>query len=121
MNSKMNSAPKKGKSLNYLIWNRISSTRICFEPNREKRPSEERSEKLRLRMHGFVPVYLYDDRTGDKDMDLKLKLPFSLVSRFMKLIKDKDDQHRDYKAKTLADFMGLNNMKQEMKLHVKQN
>jgi hypothetical protein len=123
MNSKMNSVPKRGKGLNHLMFspNLISSTRICFEPNRKKRPYEERSEKLRLRMAGFVPVYLYDEGTGDKNMDLKLSLPCSLVSNFMKLIKHKDDQQRDYKAKTLEDFMGLNNMKQEMKLQVKQS
>merc|ERR1712080_187990 len=107
------------KSLHYLMFHRISSTRICFEPNREKRPYEERSEKLRLKSSDFVPVYLYDERTGDKDADIKLKLPCALVISLMKLIKDKDDQQRDYKAKTLADFMGMHNLKQEMKLQVK--
>ena len=113
---RLNCLPKKKKG--NLMFQHISPTKICFEPNREKRPYDEIAQKIRLELSVF-PVYLYNERTGVKDMDIKLKLPSTIVKSCMCLIKEKDDQKRKYKAKTLKDDMGLHNMKQKMQLQVK--
>ena len=97
----------------------ISESKICFEPNREKLGSETRARKIRLLETSDFPVYLYNERTGTREIDIKLKMPRMIVKKCMDLINEKDDQHLKYKAKTLEDHFDLHNVKQKMKLGIK--
>ena len=116
--TRANKIPKGQKNQSHLMLHRISTTKVCFEPNREKRLYDERRQKIKLDDNGF-PVYLYNERSGNKEMALNLILPCSVAGRFLKIIKEKDDQHRKYKEKTVEDDIGLHNMKQRMNLQVK--
>ena len=98
---------------------RISESKICFEPNREKLGSATRTRKIRLLETSDFPVYLYNERTGTKEIDIKLKMPHMIVKKCMDLINEKDEQHLKYKAKTLEDHFDLHNMQQKMKLGIK--
>ena len=110
---------EKGKKYQvHLSLQRISSTKVCFEPNQRNRLYDERSQKIKLDDGGF-PVYLYNERNGRKEMALDLILPHKIAGNCLKLIKEKHDQHRKYKERTVEDDMGLHNMKQRMNLQVK--
>ena len=66
-----------------------------------------------------LPVHLYNERTGAKEADIKLKLPDNIAKNCMDLINDKDEQSLKYKVKTLEDEFDLHNMQQKMTIHVK--
>ena len=97
----------------------ISESKICFEPNKEKMNSDSRTQKIRLFETSGLPVYLYNERTGAKEADIKLKLPDNIAKNCMDLINDKDEQSLKYKVKTLEDEFDLHNMQQKMRIHVK--
>ena len=117
---KANKVEKGKKFQAHLSLQRISSTKICFEPNRKKRLQDGRRQRIKLDDGGF-PVYLYNERNGKKEMALDLKLPCSVVGDCLKVIKEKHDQQRKYKERTVEDDMGLHNMKQRMNLQVKRD
>ena len=102
-----------------FTFHHISGSKICFEPNKEKMNNDARAQKIQLFETSGLPVYLYNERTGAKEADIKLKLPDNIAKNCMDLINDKDEQSLKYKAKTLEDELDLHNMQQKMRIHVK--
>lgn len=120
IHTKASIVPKGKKYQVHLTLQRLSSTKVCLEPNQRKRLYDEKSPKIKLDDGGF-PVYLYNERNGNKEMALDLVLPCKVVGNCLKLIKEKHDHHRKYKERTVEDDMGLHNMKQRMNLQVKRD
>ena len=102
-----------------FTFHHISGSKICFEPNKEKINNDTRAQKIQLFETSGLPVYLYNERTGTKEADTKLKLPDIIAKDCMDLINDKDEQNLKYEVKTLEDCFDLHNMQQKMRLRIK--
>ena len=97
----------------------ISSSKICFEPNREKMEDDEDTRKI-FHDHSNLSIYLYDECTGKKkDLNNRLQICEHIVKKCMDLIRERQKHNRHSKAKTLDDDMGFKNLRSTMALRIK--
>ena len=80
----------------------VSSTKVCFNPNKTKYSYKEEKNKTRCRCHAW-PLYLYNESTKDKGMELPISLPPSIVDKLMHRLKERQDRKHEMDLKRIHD------------------
>ena len=87
-------------SLNHMDF--ISTTKVCFRPNRTKFSYKEEKHKTRFRYHSW-PLYLYNENTKDRGTELPISLPPLIVDKLVLRLKKKDLRKREMALKRIQD------------------
>ena len=82
--------------------NYISTTKLCFKPNKSKISYKEEKHKGRFQYYRW-PLYLYNETMKEKDKKLPLSLNPVIVDKIIRLLTERDIRQRTTTLKRIQE------------------